>query len=1227
MKLKKHAILFLLSLLVVFSTNATVTSLSDYSFIGTGYGLLTSPSQPAPGVYEPYVPDLSNISISDVLYVSPTGSGSGASEADPADLETLLTSGLSIQDKTIVALDGTYSISVTLKDIQNVNLIAKNKHGAILEKGGGSQVFYFSKSSDPNVNGLSIIGFIADGGTSTSSNNGFIMGGGEVQNVYMSNMEIKNFYTAIYGGLHSHDWTIDKTLYHDSKGSYLWYMMGWHHSIINSIFYDGTYYGAAMRGCYPLDEEYVYGSTSNTRISSRDSHFLDADDWTHLIANNTFGSNYNYKRNADVHLGLYYNADEGTGKSEDCYFPPQNIMVINNVFIDNGDVGKLGFHIAANRGINTGAVDAVNGVTIKNNYIDKGTLVTADYTLSSVDLTTNHQNVTEVSMDFDDAGRDYSITSSSILTDAGTTTPWVPNVDYAGNLRGVTPDVGAYEVSGETLTLTAAFTSNTNDCTGEVTFTDKSTGSPTSWSWNFGDGTTSTEQNPIHTYSSGTYTVSLTVSDGTDNDTYNTSLTISLTTITADFTATPAGDDCSGIVSFVDNSTCTPTSWLWEFGDGKTSTEQNPSHAFASGTYNVKLTVSDGSNSDDYTESVTVTSEAPTTTSAERCGTGTLNLSASGSGTLNWYDTETGSALVYTGTNYTTPSLSTTTTYYVDNTTGGGSSTYTGGPATKLSAEGNYAWGGTDHGLVFDVTEAITLKTVKVFATGEMNRTIELRNSSGTVLETTTINIADGEQTVTLDFSIDVGTGYKLVALSPTDDDPSLWRDKTNASYPYDINGGSVSITGCTASDSYYYYFYNWEIQIGAGGCTSARVPVTATINSTPSTPTVTDGARCDAGTVDLSVSGSGTIEWFTVSTGGSSVNTGTSYTTPTISSTTDYYVQSSNGSCVSSRAKVTATINKVATSDFSFEVTGKTVVFANKSNNSASYSWDFGDSKSSIEENPTHIYTTSNTYDVKLTSTNTCGSVSKTQQVTISNNLSASFTSDSDGCNLTVNFTDGSSGNISSRSWDFGDGEVSTEANPGHIFSKSGSYTVKLTVVDGGDSDTYEKEIVINDTPTSDFSFEVTGKTVVFANKSNNSVSYSWDLGNGTTSEEENPSSIYDNGDYTVILTAKNGNCTSEHSEDFTILVTAVDEFNKDYNIQMYPNPSNGEFMVNLGEEVDELTINIYTITGNILRTETYNNTKGILLDLKDLSQGVYFANIILEGKIVKVERISIVK
>ena len=64
--------------------------------------------------------------------------------------------------------------------------------------------------------------------------------------------------------------------------------------------------------------------------------------------------------------------------------------------------------------------------------------------------------------------------------------------------------------------------SSTNTCSGDIQFFDQSTNSPTTWSWDFGDGGTSTLENPTHTYlANGTYTVSLTTTNafGSDSET------------------------------------------------------------------------------------------------------------------------------------------------------------------------------------------------------------------------------------------------------------------------------------------------------------------------------------------------------------------------------------------------------------------------------------------------------------------------------------------------------------------------------------------------------------------------------------------------------------------------------------------------------------------------------------------------------------------------------------
>jgi PKD repeat protein len=134
-----------------------------------------------------------------------------------------------------------------------------------------------------------------------------------------------------------------------------------------------------------------------------------------------------------------------------------------------------------------------------------------------------------------------------------------------------------------------------------VIFTDQSLGSPTSWNWTFGDGGTSTLQNPTHTYTvAGVYTVVLSVNSGASTKTRTNYITVNMV---ADFTATPVVGVDSLTVSFTDISLGTPTSWSWDFGDNDTSTEQNPVHIYNSaGVYTVTLRAVRGSFEDTETK-------------------------------------------------------------------------------------------------------------------------------------------------------------------------------------------------------------------------------------------------------------------------------------------------------------------------------------------------------------------------------------------------------------------------------------------------------------------------------------------------------------------------------------------------------------------------------------------------------------------------------------------------
>jgi len=129
---------------------------------------------------------------------------------------------------------------------------------------------------------------------------------------------------------------------------------------------------------------------------------------------------------------------------------------------------------------------------------------------------------------------------------------------------------------------------------------------PDSWYWDFGDGTTSNEQNPVHTYSEeGMYEVCLTISTGDIcENTYCEYIDVIdwNNECQADFfyfpapDSNPAGGDY--VTQFIDMSWGDPTSWDWDFGDGGTSTEQNPLHIYDDeGFYEVCLSIANPADS------------------------------------------------------------------------------------------------------------------------------------------------------------------------------------------------------------------------------------------------------------------------------------------------------------------------------------------------------------------------------------------------------------------------------------------------------------------------------------------------------------------------------------------------------------------------------------------------------------------------------------------------------
>ena len=154
----------------------------------------------------------------------------------------------------------------------------------------------------------------------------------------------------------------------------------------------------------------------------------------------------------------------------------------------------------------------------------------------------------------------------------------------------------------------------------KVLFTDTSTGSPTSWLWDFGDGIYSKyAMNATHTFTSpGVYNVTLTVTNAAGQSTKEGHITVNtaegeVAKPVASFYSPEVDKMLNGTglplkagdpVSFFDSSTGSPTSWFWDFGDGNTSTQQNPTHVYGKtgvygmGGYTVNLTVTNSAGSD-----------------------------------------------------------------------------------------------------------------------------------------------------------------------------------------------------------------------------------------------------------------------------------------------------------------------------------------------------------------------------------------------------------------------------------------------------------------------------------------------------------------------------------------------------------------------------------------------------------------------------------------------------
>lgn len=713
-------------------------------------------------------------------------------------------------------------------------------------------------------------------------------------------------------------------------------------------------------------------------------------------------------------------------------------------------------------------------------------------------------------------------------------------------------------------------TTPANNCVGVPTqFNDNSyspIGGILSWSWNFGDGNTSNQQNPVHTYNfAGTWNVTLTVADingctdnitipiniwsapvvsaGADvaicegsstvlnasgggtynwspttglsgqflqNPTANPTTTTTYTVLVNDANGCQATDDvtvtvhplpsavfttndqCLGTpVSFTDQSTVSSgniTQWNWDFGDGNTSNQQNPTHNYAAaGTYNVTLTVTSNNNCTGSTNMQVTVFAQPV---ADFAFTNQCDGTA-----ISFTDQSSGGTISQWGWNF-----------------GDGNQTAVQNPTHLFSAPGNYnvtLGVVTNNGCTATATQQVTVypNPVASFTAPDVCfGTVSTFTNTSTVLSGNITN-----------YSWDFGDGNTSTQQNPTNNyavagtyNVSLTvitNNQCSATITQNVNANAIPVAGfnfnnvCQNTSAVFSdastvsagVINSWQWNFGNGQTSTLQNPVHnySTEGTYTVTLTVSSGAGCN-NQIQQDI---------------------TIHPVP-----------------------VAAFTNTTACQNYATVFTDQSVVSSGSITN---WLWSFGNGNTSTQQNPSHTYATFGNYNTTLTVTTDNGCTNAvTQNVTVYASPVPDFTA-TDVChtngNIFTNTTTVGQGSISSNNWDFGEGGISNQTSPSYIYPLPGTYNVTLTTTtNNGCTESITKPARVFPLPVVDFS--VTPDTgcmpleVQFTDLSSiasgNIVTWNWNIESAGVVNAQNTVQTFPNaGLYDVTLTVVSDN------------------------------------------------------------------------------------------------------
>ncbi|WP_372751940.1 PKD domain-containing protein [Labilibaculum sp.] len=737
-------------------------------------------------------------------------------------------------------------------------------------------------------------------------------------------------------------------------------------------------------------------------------------------------------------------------------------------------------------------------------------------------------------------------------------------------------------------TPSADFSTGTTCIDNLVDFEDMSDNgdySINSWSWDFGDGDTSTDQNPSHEFANvDDYSVSLTVTNE-KGCTATTSKTVSIHALpTIAFTH----EEYAGVnvATEFTNESSNAVSYNWDFGDSSSSTEKNPNHSYTnSGVYTVTL---EGESSygcvsqNSSTIEVIGLPKASFTKTADGCGPLTVEFTNTSTGKFLSYYWDFGNGITSTEENVDpivfAPGTLSDTTYTVNLTieNKAGKSTYSDIVTVKPLPVPEFEILPTSYGCspvvrsIYNQTTGLPNSysfdfgdgTTYEYETPDIERPFEHTFVSNDIKTIFTITLTAtnecGDQSTRHDITVFPNTAVAVMKADETSGCAPLTVAFENLSTgagdylesDWIFEDDIVDIRD-TTGETVYHTFEEagvFEVELTVHDtCATDYTTTQITVISAPEIDfNISYTKLCESESVSFSVSDEIQSEFtnFTWDLGDGTSYTGTQIDHEYASAET-YTIQLSATSIENGCEKTASkeiSIDKSPLAKFELSTNEGceplVVSFTNESTDANYYQWDFDDGAQSSTENPEHTFA-SDDYEISLIVESEAGcSDSISAEISVhplpepafelGNNIECSTPATIEVSNITENKE------LNSYTWNFGNGTISDQTDPDNeIFTDYGDYTISLKAENKFlCSDSCSQEISIYETPTPAYEILSTtsceGDVIEFEDISENSITSYWEFSDGFSTEGSTASHMFsDYGQYDLFLkSVGEGNC-----------------------------------------------------------------------------------------------------